>query len=56
MTRGQTCVNEKQSYQMDMSVVSALWPSATTKPIEMKRRMPWGLCGLNLPTEGKANN
>lgn len=49
-------MNEKQSYQMDMSVVSALWPSATTKPIEMKRRMPWGLCGLNLPTEGKANN
>ena len=41
---------------MDMSAVSALWPFATTKPIEKKERMPWGLCGLDLPTEGKVNN
>lgn len=39
-----------------MSAVSTLWPSATTKPNEKKERMPWGLCGLDLPTEGKANN
>ena len=49
-------MNEKQGYQMDMSAVSALWPFATTKPIEKKERMPWGLCGLDLPTEGKVNN
>lgn len=39
-----------------MSGVSALWPSATTEPIEKNERMPWGLCGLDLPTEGKANS
>ena len=49
-------MNEKQGYQMDMSAVSTLWPSATTKPSEKKERMPWGLCGLDLPTESKANN
>lgn len=53
---GQNCVNEKQGYQMDMSAMSALWPFATTKPIEKKERMPWRLCGLDLPTERKVNN
>lgn len=41
---------------MDMSAMSALWPFATTKPIEKKERMPWRLCGLDLPTERKVNN
>lgn len=49
-------MNKRQGYQIDMSVVSALWSFTTTKPIEKRERMPWGLCGLDFPTERKANN
>lgn len=48
--------NEVTKCVCSMCVVSALWPPAITKPNEKKERMPWGLCGLALPTEGKANN
>ena len=40
---------------MDVCAVCALWPPAPQKPIEKEERMPWVLCGLALPTEGKAN-
>lgn len=36
-------MNEKRGYRMDVSVVSASWPSATRKPIEKNERMPWGI-------------
>lgn len=41
--------------KIDTNTVSTLWPSATTNGMK-ERRMPWGLCALDLPTEGKANN
>lgn len=44
-------VNEKQGFQIDMCIVCVL-----QNLIEKEEIMPWELCGLALPSDGKANN
>lgn len=44
-------MNEKQGFQIDMCIVCVL-----QNLIEKEEIMPWELCGLALPSDGKANN